>query len=149
MEKGKFSHRYRERGSFKYIATWLMEKKGWTCQDVIRWLIFELKNCDKPASSVGKKFNPQPETASLLVYIGSVLREWFYNLARCIGKKYKLNEWCNCFHRVSTDVIKVDIHRFKDMVCFLRKYGCIRDEDFTDVEVELLKICRQFSKKIV
>ena len=146
MEKGKFYSRYRDRNSFRFVAAYLIEEEGWKCKDIVKWLIGELKNCQTPLSVKKKKFRPMPDTASLLVYMGSILRDWVYNLTRCVGKVYKLYQVCNCFPRVSRDVAKIDLHRLKDIMCYLKKNNCIHPDDFVDLEKLLLKTCSKFNR---
>ena len=146
-EKGKFYEQYRSGRGLKYVAPWLLEEKGWTCTELVMWFIDELIRCDEPVKfHLLKRYNPNPETASLVVYLTLAFRDWIYTLTECIGRKYKLHEKCNCFHKSSSDVGKMDIHRLKDMVCYLKKYGCITDADFEDLKRELLKICKRFGK---
>lgn len=146
MEHGKFKDRYRAGRHVKSVIPWLMTEKGFTCKDAVIWLIDELKRCEEPNEWIMKQYHTPPELAALMVYISHELTDWLFSIADCLGRRYKLHEKCDCFHRWSRDAGKYDIHRLKDIVCYLKKQGCLHEEDLEYLRARLLKVCKQHAK---
>jgi len=147
MEHGKFRDKYRSGRNFKWVMSFLLQKKGLSCEEAVEWFVRELQNCDKEISDeVRKLTRPNVETLTVVIHLSDVLRSWIYRYTECIGKKRRLHEKCDCFHMSQTDISRFDLHRLKDIICFLKKYGCLPQDAFNELRAELYRVCRKFRR---